>query len=300
MTETFNNNNDKLAGPKRPTLSNQELSSLNAVLQKIARELGKDALVDNEKLMSEASYWRWHSSTNTGSPYSTTLIPILKHHSKLDKLNDIANFYGEPVKTYFMKAFPSMMGQFEDRAVDTKAKLLEDEYDYQIYFMCCNERGATVDEIVYTLGSIALKKLNINPSDVNSDVITSTGVFAHPKIEKLIQKEVIIKSDNFLKTTVTDTYIPEDRAIQESIKILANNIKPNAWDTGVNVFYADSQSIEPEIAIKASKVLADAFVNVSEMISLNKSNSKTAKPFLISVAGESLISSPDFGEKEIH
>jgi hypothetical protein len=36
------------------------------------------------------------------------------------------------------------------------------------------------------------------------------------------------------------------------------------------------------------------------MISLNKSNSKTAKPFLISVAGESLISSPDFGEKEIH
>ena len=297
MTETDADINNS---SKRPKLSAEELASLNALLQKITKEIGKEALVDDSNMLSESSYWRWHSSTNTGTPYSTTLIPILQHHSKLDKLNDIVNFYGDPVKSYFMKAFPGMMGQFEDRSIDTKSKLLEDEYDYQIYFMCCNERGVSTEEVVYTIGSIVLKKLNINPSDVNSDVVTNSGAFAIPKIEKLIEKEVISKQGIYLKTSQSSTYLTEDRAVKESINILSNNIKPDLWDTGLNVYYADSQSIEPEVAIKASKILADTFASVAKMINLNKSNSKTAKPFLISVAGESLTTSAHNSKKEIH
>ena len=166
--------------------------------------------------------------------------------------------------------------------------------------MCCNERGSTVDEIVYTLGKIAVKKANILEKLVTNDLIISTGKFAEVKVKQLIDRKVLIQEGKYLKCDDTFTYIQGDNGLQQSIKLLSNNINPKGWQSGRNVFYLTAESVEPEVAKEASAVLSRAYKEASDLLTQNRSDSNSAVPFVISVAGEELRSTNELSNEELH
>jgi hypothetical protein len=224
----------------------------------------------------------------------------LQRHSSLDHIVAIAEHYGSIVHRFLQLSFPAIMSNTDNRVVDTKAVYLEDEFDYQIYYMCCNERGSTIDEIVYTLGNIAIKKANIKEKNITDEVIISSGMFAKIKVNELLEKKVLIKQGEYLRCDETFTYIQGDNGLQQSIKMLSNNINPKGWQTGRNVFYLTAESVEPEIALKASAVLSRAYKEASDLLTDNRSDSKSAVPYAISVAGEELRSNGKLSKEELH
>lgn len=284
---------------KRLTKEMIDLPALYEKLFEIIDEIGEETLI-NEKVISTSSIWRWKKEVNKIGPTCDLVLSVLQRHSGLSHIASIADHYGSIVHRFLQLSFPAMMNTVDNRVVDTKAIHLVDEFDYQIYYMCCNERGSTLDEIIYTLGNIAIKKANISEKNISDEVIISSGMFAKIKVEELIEKKVLIKQGEFLKCDETFTYIQGDNGLQQSIKMLSNNINPKGWQNGRNVFYLTAESVEPEVALKASAILSTAYKEASDLLTENRSDSKSAVPYAISVAGEELRSNRELSKEELH
>lgn len=284
---------------KRLTREMIDLPALYEKLFQIIDEIGEKVLIQ-EKVISTSSLWRWKKDVNKIAPTCDLVLCVLQRHSGLKHIVTIAEHYGSIVHRFLQLSFPAIMSDTDNRVIDTKAIYLEDEFDYQIYYMCCNERGSTLQEIIYTLGHIAVKKANISEKNITDELITSSGMFGEVKVKELIEKKVLIQQGKYLKCDDTFTYIQGDNGLQQSIKLLSNNINPKGWQTGQNVFYLTAESVEPEVAKSASAVLSRAYKEASDMLTQNRSDSDSAVPYVISVAGEELRSTKELSNKELH
>jgi hypothetical protein len=274
------------------------VSSLYKSLASVIGEVGEKEVV-NLDIMSKPTVWRWKGSVNTETPDCNIVLSLLKKHSGLSKLDLIANKYDGHIKSFLMKSFPAAF-EATARTIDKNASLLNDEYDFQIYFMCSNERGASLDEITLTLGKIASQKANISESQLSDELVRSMGSFAQPKVDRLIELKILEEKKGYLRCLDENTYISEEDGLKQSIQMLSNIINPSTWSTGKNVFYLSTETVEEETAKKASSMLKNAFLEVLKMLEDNRSNSITAKPYALCVAGENLIFEQSWTEKEIH
>jgi hypothetical protein len=275
-----------------------DLAALYEDLSKILLELGPKDMA-KEGIISKASIWRWGREVNTEAPTCDLVLKVLRRHSGLRHIHAIAKHYGSNIEQFLDVSFPAMLSETDNRVIDKNTDVLEDEFDFQIYFMCCNERGASLEEIIYTIGTIAAKKANIPEDKLTNDLILASGKIAELKVERLIEKKVILMTDNLLKCDETFTYIQGDNGLQQSIKLLSNNIKPKGWQSGENVFYLTSESVERDVAKEVSQLLREAYSKASDILTKNRSDSKQAFPFVISVAGESLVFKQSIGDKEL-
>jgi len=277
----------------------QETNRLYDELAVVVNQIGEKEVL-NSGLLSSTTLWRWKSKVNSKAPSGELVLELLRKASNLHSLHEVADYYGGEIKAFLQSSFAATFQYEQDNIIDKNASLLEDEYDFHIYFMCCNERGSTQDEIIHSLGRVAAKKANLKEEQLDSALIFSMGAFARPKIERLLGLNVIEQEDNYLKCKDTETYISERQAIKHSIDMFSNLINPSSWNEGKNIFYLSAEAVEPTVAKKATMVLKEAFLEVMELVNKNKSNSETATPFVFCVGGESLIGKPiESNQKEL-
>ncbi len=265
----------------------------------IISEIGEKKLIDSE-VVSKTTLWRWKTSVNRTVPNPSLVLSLLEMHSGLNSINLIASNYGGVIKCFLEKSFPVSFEEAKKREIENHTSLLKDEYDFQLYFMCSNDRGVTVDEVVYTLGSIAIKKADISEELVNTELINSMGSIARPKIDRLIALDILIFDGKYLKCTDTNPYIEEKYGLKQSLNMLNNVINSKGWNSGRSVFYLSSDAVEEDIAIKASLMLKNCFLDVLKMLESNKSNSESAQPFVFCVAGERLVAISEQTQGELH
>ena len=265
----------------------------------VISDIGEDKVVSSG-VLSASTLWRWKTNTNQKSPNASKVLALLELGSKTKSMALIASKYGEVVKEFLKKSFPVAYEESIKREIDTNTGYLKDEYDFLIYYMCCNERGATFEEVVYTIGKIAANKANIGEDQLTDELIIGMGSFAKPKVERLIAVSVIQEAGKFLICPNTNTYIEEKQGLKQSINMLNNIVNSDGWNTGKSVFYLSSDAVEEDIAKKASTMLKNTFLEVQEMLESNKSNSVTARPFVFCVAAESLIAEKGLNSKELH
>lgn len=274
---------------KRLNSSAIDLNALYSMLFIIIDEIGEKKL-NNEGILSTSTIWRWKKDINKKAPSVDSVLSLLKFHSGVPSITAIANNYGDIIKEFLTLAIPGMITSDENRKIDQNEAFLKDDIDYQIYYMCSNKRGSTLDEIIYTVGLITAKKMNISEESCTNELIVSSGQVAKIKLQALLNNNVVFEEKGYFKCPDDNTYIQGDSALKNSIQVFSNNIKPETWQTGINVFYLSSESVEPEIAKKASKVLTLAYMKASKMLIEGKSNSPLAVPFAICVGGEKLVS----------
>lgn len=265
----------------------------------IISEIGEKKVIDSE-VISKTTLWRWKTSVNRKTPNPSLVLSLLKKHSGLKSINLIASYYGGVIEYFLKKSFPVAFEEAKKREIESNAGLLKDEYDFHIYFMCSNDRGVTIDEVVYTLGSIAIQKACIDEELINEELINSMGSIARPKIERLIALDIIHFEGKHLKCTKTNPYIEEKYGLKQSLNLLNNIINSEGWSSGRSVFYLSSEAVEEDIAIKASSMLKNCFLDVLKMLENNKSNSESAQPFVFCVAGEKLVVGSKHTKREHH
>jgi hypothetical protein len=250
--------------------------------------MGEKAVIDASTL-SVPTAWRWKDPSYKKVPSCVTVLNLLKAHSGLDNLSLIASNYDSVTAKYLADSFPAAFVESKTRNIDKNIEILEDDYDFQIYFICCNERGATTEEITYTLGKTAAKNAKISDEHISEQLILSMGEFAKAKIQRLVNLSVLSCVNRFFKCLDNSTYIQEDRGLQKSLNLLKKSINPKTWQSGKNVFYLTAEAVEDDIAAKVTKVLGKAFMQAAQILEDNKTNSSSAKPYMISVAGDYLV-----------
>jgi hypothetical protein len=274
---------------KRLNSSAIDLKALYSMLFVIIDEVGEKKL-NNLGVLSTSTIWRWKKEINKKAPSVDSVLSLLEYHSGNSSITAIANRYDSIIKEFLSLAMPGMFNPSENRIIDKNEAFLKDEIDYQIYYMCSNKRGSTLDEIIYTVGLITAKKMNIAQESRTNELIISSGQVAKIKLQALLDNNVLFEDKGYFKCPDENTYIQGDNALKNSIQVFANNINPETWQTGINVFYLSSESVEPEVAKAASKVLTTAYMKASKMLIESKSSSPSAVPFAICVGGERLIS----------
>jgi len=266
-----------------------DLRGLYSMLFILIDEIGEKKL-HSEGILSTSTIWRWKKEVNKKAPSVNSVLSLLEFHSGISSISEIANHYGDIIKKFLTLALPGMIHPSEDRKIDKNEAFLKDEIDYQIYYMCNNKRGSTLDEIIYTVGLITAQKMNISEDSLTNDLIISSGQVARIKLNSLLDNNVVFEEKGHFKCPEANTYIQGDNALKNSIQVFANNINPDTWQTGINVFYLSSESVESEVAKSASKILTTAYMKASQMLIEGKSDSPSAVPFAICVGGERLIS----------
>lgn len=282
---------------KAPTIQ-IHLEGLYKQLNEVISAVGKAEILKS-KILSRSSLWRWNNRINKSLPDCNTVLELLKKHSGLNTIKAIANFYGRDVEKFLRTSFPIQCLKAHSKAINEESQHLEDDYDFYIYFMCGNEKSIERSEIIRTLGTIAAKRANIPEPSITDDLSTAMGQFAGLKIQKLLDLNFLTENDDgLLRRKNTNTYIKACDGLQHSLNLLKDIINPHHWQRGESVFYLTSESVSPDIAKEISEDLRVAYVKAKEKLEKHKSSTPDAIPFLISVAGEKLISEKKRQKKE--
>ena len=276
------------------------LEKLYDELAMVIEKIGDKQIVESG-IMSSATLWRWKGRVNQKAPTGDLVLSLLKKASGLKSVDKIAEHFGGEIRSFLEASFAATFKYDQDKVIHEATDILEDEYDFQIFFMCCTERGASLDEIIYSLGRIASKKANLNQEQLTDDLITSMGAFAGPKVTKLEKFGLISLKGKFYKCDNTEIHISDENGLSHSLKMFSNVVNPDSWRNGTGIFYLSADSVEPHIAKMAVVVLQETFLGLMKMFEENKTDSETAVPFTFCVGGESLIAIKQSElEKELH
>lgn len=236
--------------------------------------------------VSHTTLWRWCSSVNKITPDPYRVLSLLRYHSGLNKVKDIAKEYLGIIGEFVENSFQSQIELSSEITDSQKMKtILKDQYDFVLYAICCSVRGASLDELVYISGHLAAKKANLDIVDLSDDIIVGMGGFARKKLEKLVNSEVLyMKDDHYFYND--DTFINIDDSIGRGQDLIRDFIKPELWNKNLTFFYVYQESIEPETAAEVMKDLYEAYQAAKNKMIKNRSTSKTARPYGITSASE--------------
>jgi len=237
--------------------------------------------------ISQPTLWRWANQVNSQKPDPNKLLLLLSYDSNRKSIPEIAKFYSGHISIFLRTSFPTQF--LNSQNINNEIEIIDDQYDFYIYYICGTEKGASKSELIYTLGQVAAKKAEIPKSQLTLDLVTSLGSFTASKIERLVAADIIILNEyNRYVRNNKNTYINVKEGLDRGLQLLKDFIKPESWDGQKSLFYIYQESVDPSIAKEVTKDLKQAYIHAKEKLLSNKSSSHEAIPYIISVTGESL------------
>jgi hypothetical protein len=272
---------------------NSAQSSIFAEIRPIIIRAKKKAQENGENLeeildIDRSTLWRWENGTNKKSMRPDHLLKLLKYDSEVKTIDQVKNVYKayKTISDYLTASFP--MSLTEKHLENEDAVLISDTYEFYVYYICGTLRGASIHELVNTIGNIAAKKAEI-PDDIKTeDLINSMGFIAYEIVSKLIDKGVLEKKGDLIVRRKTDTFISIKNGLERALNLIQDFVSPERWKEGHTSFYMYQESIPVKIAAEIATESAEFHKKIRDKMDYHRSTSPDAVPYFFSTCAEKL------------
>lgn len=260
------------------------------ILNEAKKKAEKKKLTLEEILgVDRTTVWRWENKLNKNSPNADTVLNLLSFITNETVIPNILKKFDDcpQIQKLINISFPSRVHSMARKSKDIYK--IDDQYDFYIYYICGTQRGATKEELTYTLGKIAAKKAEIPESHQTYDMILSLGQFTSEKIDNLEALEIIEKSNSgrYIRTQ-RDTYIEVEEGLKRTLQTIKDFVEPEQWGEGMTTFYAFQESIPTEVAQEIARETYQFYTRMKQKMMSNRTSDKSSVPYIISNCAETL------------
>jgi hypothetical protein len=235
-----------------------------------------DSIVDKTNI-SKTTLWRWSNQTNVKLPDPNKVLRLLAKESNLTNVRDIANYFGGEIEMFLKASLPSLYDKDNYRA--SVYDEMEDFYTFVIYSVISTKRGANEEDLIKIVGNLSARKAGLTIDEITDDLVNAHGMIAVKRINELYKrKRIKIEEDGSYSPTDLNCFIPIDRFTKFAPDMLANFIKPEEFQYGLNGVFCSMDSIPKKVAAEIAQETKEFFKKIKNK--MKDSSSADGVPFM--------------------
>jgi len=222
--------------------------------------------------ISKPTLWRWINYKNSKAPNPYHVLSLMRFMTKKENILEIAKASGSEISLYLENSFP---GDFERlypaEVVEELNVLLKDFYCYLVFLVTNTASSKSRNEVKKIVGIYSLEQLglSIEDEDLNDNLLVRLGHIADVKIDKLINNNILVEEDGFLRSVCTNPKL--DLSITKShMPKLFKFFKEKNTHKHSNLMYGYQEAIPRETIKKIVNLQFDTFMKCYKLMEETK------------------------------
>jgi hypothetical protein len=245
-------------------------NELTPILEKIKES--PEAFLDGTEV-SKVTLWRWTNGINRKYPDPHKLLSLLSKISHKDNVIEVADHFGENISSFLKHSFPTFfqMGKKGPKIEELQNSIFQDFNTFMIFILCETESGASKEELIHTIGSLAFKKIGLTPEEISADLITPYGSLVEGKINDLVKMGVLdLDKDQRYHARVKDIIFNVDTITRFFPEIISGFTRKSNVDMDLSGIFGYQQTIPLELAKEIKKETKEFFLKCYSKMKENK------------------------------